>query len=375
MMRDFNRRLSLPLLLLGILAGCTSHSNYRQGEIASQLGHWDDAVLYYMKALDDDPANITYQADLLRAKIKASQEHFEKGKEYEKAGVVERALVEYQQAVQLDPTNQYAQAQLEHAHREYLAQKQGQGRRDHRADEAEEPRRPAAAAGAQPALEPADLARVPAAGVAVLDLQRPRPGVRDQHPVRSQPARPGDRDRPQGRHRPGGARDADARLRPVLQGDGRALDHHRPGHAAEPPHLRGPGHPDVLPVERRGEGHADDPAQPDRRAQDRHQRAAQRHHPARHRRQGEGRRADHRGQRQVEGRGGGGHRAAADQHPAAARPGGEPVELLGRPAAQLPVDHHHDGTGGTGTGTGTTTRPPRASACRTSTSSTRATGS
>jgi general secretion pathway protein D len=127
MMRDLTVRLSVPLLVLGVLAGCTSHSNYRQGEIASQLGHWDEAVLYYMKALDADPANISYQADLLRAKIKASQVHFEKGKEFEKAGVVERALVEYQQAVQLDPTNQYAQAQLEHAHREYVAQKQGHG--------------------------------------------------------------------------------------------------------------------------------------------------------------------------------------------------------------------------------------------------------
>lgn len=130
MMRDLTVRSSVPLLALAalaMLAGCTSHSNYRQGEIASQLGKWDDAVLYYMKALDNDPTNISYQADLLRAKIKASQVHFEKGKEFEKAGVVERALVEYQQAVQLDPTNQYAQAQLEHAHREYLAQKQGHG--------------------------------------------------------------------------------------------------------------------------------------------------------------------------------------------------------------------------------------------------------
>jgi general secretion pathway protein D len=127
MMRDLTVRLTLPLLLLGVLAACSNHSNYRQGEIASQLGHWDDAVLYYMKALNGDPGNITYRADLLRAKIKSSQEHFEKGKEYEKAGVVERAMLEYQQAVQLDPTNQYAQAQLEHAHREYLAEKQGHG--------------------------------------------------------------------------------------------------------------------------------------------------------------------------------------------------------------------------------------------------------
>src|SRR6185295_13436608 len=130
-MRDLIVRMSIPLLVLGALgmnlAGCTSHQNYRQGEIASQLGKWDDAVLHYMKALDDDPGNITYRAALLRAKIKASQAHFEKGQEFEKAGVVERALVEYQQAVQLDQTNQYAAAQLEHVHQAYLAQKQSRG--------------------------------------------------------------------------------------------------------------------------------------------------------------------------------------------------------------------------------------------------------
>ncbi len=128
-MRDLNRRLPVPLLALalGLLIGCTSHSNYRQGETASQLGHWDEAVMSYMKAIDGDPTNISYQAALLRAKIKASQEHFEKGRQFEKAGVIERALVEYQQAAQLDPTNQYAQAQLEHVHQEYVAQKAGHG--------------------------------------------------------------------------------------------------------------------------------------------------------------------------------------------------------------------------------------------------------
>ncbi len=130
-MRHLIVRLSIPLLALGalgmILAGCTGHQNYRQGEIDSQLGKWDDAVLHYMKALEDDPGNISYRAALMHAKIKASQEHFEKGQEYEKAGVIERALVEYQQAVQLDPTNQYAAAQLEHMHQAYLAQKKNRG--------------------------------------------------------------------------------------------------------------------------------------------------------------------------------------------------------------------------------------------------------
>ncbi|HKV12525.1 MAG TPA: secretin N-terminal domain-containing protein [Thermoanaerobaculia bacterium] len=118
--RDTLARILILLFVLGPLAGCASHRSYRQAEIAAQLGKWDEAVLEYMKALDEDPGNISYRAALMRAKIRASQEHFEKGKEFEKAGAIERALVEYQQAVQLDPTNQYAQAQLENVRRAYV---------------------------------------------------------------------------------------------------------------------------------------------------------------------------------------------------------------------------------------------------------------
>jgi len=114
--------ISLAALLL--MAGCTSHQAYRQAESAAQRGDWDAAVLQYMKAVNQDPADITYRAALMRAKTKASQVHFAKGQEFEKAGVTERALVEYQQAVQLDPTNQYAKARLERVHQAYLAQRQ-----------------------------------------------------------------------------------------------------------------------------------------------------------------------------------------------------------------------------------------------------------
>jgi len=120
-------RTSLSLLLLAFLAGCTTHQAYRQGEVSTQLGNYDDAVLHFMKAATEDPSNLSYKAALIRAKIRASQFHFEKGQEFEKAGVVERALVEYQQAVQLDPTNQYAKAQLEHVHKVYLAQRANKG--------------------------------------------------------------------------------------------------------------------------------------------------------------------------------------------------------------------------------------------------------
>jgi general secretion pathway protein D len=112
------------LVALAVVTGCTSHQAYRQAESAAQRGDWDAAVLQYMKALDQDPTDISYRAALMRAKTKASQVHFAKGQDFEKAGVTERALVEYQQAVQLDPTNQYAKARLERVHQAYLAQRQ-----------------------------------------------------------------------------------------------------------------------------------------------------------------------------------------------------------------------------------------------------------
>ncbi|HEX3531291.1 MAG TPA: cohesin domain-containing protein [Thermoanaerobaculia bacterium] len=116
--------LLISLVALLLVAGCTSNQSYRKAETAAQRGDWDAAVLQYMKAVDQDPGDITYRAALMRAKTKASQVHFAKGQEFEKAGVTERALVEYQQAVQLDPTNQYAKARLERVHQAYLAQRQ-----------------------------------------------------------------------------------------------------------------------------------------------------------------------------------------------------------------------------------------------------------
>ncbi|HVT57346.1 MAG TPA: cohesin domain-containing protein [Thermoanaerobaculia bacterium] len=111
------------LALLAAGAGCTNAS-YRKAESSAALGNWDDAVIHYLEALENDPQNIKYRAALTQAKMKASQDHFQKGKQFEKAKVLERSLVEYQQAVQLDPTNQYAAAQLEKVRRELAAQRE-----------------------------------------------------------------------------------------------------------------------------------------------------------------------------------------------------------------------------------------------------------
>ncbi len=112
-MRKPLSRIAMLLVLL-TLAGCaSSHRSFRRGEVAAKTGDWDQAVLHYMEAVANDPDNIAYRAALIRAKVRASQEHFEKGKRYYEAKAYQRALLEFQQAVQLDPTNQYAAAELQ----------------------------------------------------------------------------------------------------------------------------------------------------------------------------------------------------------------------------------------------------------------------
>ncbi len=122
-MRKAIAQVLIPLLVLGAAAGCTSYSSFRRAEVAAETGNWDEAVLRYMEALENDPGNITYRAALMRAKIRASQEHFKKAKEYREAGVLERALVELQQATQLDTTNQYAAAELENVRQAIAVQR------------------------------------------------------------------------------------------------------------------------------------------------------------------------------------------------------------------------------------------------------------
>lgn len=106
-------RLGLGLALLAsVHLGCASYGAYRQAQIAEHEENWDEAVIKYMKAVRENPDNIQYRAALLRVKVQAGQDHVRRGKQFREAGVLERALLEFRQAVELDPSNQYAEAEL-----------------------------------------------------------------------------------------------------------------------------------------------------------------------------------------------------------------------------------------------------------------------
>lgn len=108
------KRLGLIAFLAASLA-CAGSQAFREARDEEAVQHWDLAVMKYSKAADTDPGNRQYKIALARAKIKASQFHFEKGKLYRSSGRPELAVVELQQAVVLDPTNQYATTELRKA--------------------------------------------------------------------------------------------------------------------------------------------------------------------------------------------------------------------------------------------------------------------
>ena len=115
---SMRRRAWAVLIATALLAGCAAQQAYRRAEIDSRRENWDQAVLGYSKALAMDPGNTRYGVALERAKLKASAQHFEKGKRYSAAGQWDLAVAEFQQTLLLNPGNQHANTELERALRE-----------------------------------------------------------------------------------------------------------------------------------------------------------------------------------------------------------------------------------------------------------------
>ena len=121
-MKLWKRGLALTLAVL--MTGCAGSTSYQKAKDDEAVGHWDMAVMNYAKALELNPENAGYKAALARAKLKASQVHFERGKMYRASGRPDLAIVELSQTVLLDPTNDYAKTELRKSDAEYAKQQE-----------------------------------------------------------------------------------------------------------------------------------------------------------------------------------------------------------------------------------------------------------
>jgi general secretion pathway protein D len=107
--------LALVVCVLPGLGGCATTSALSQARTAEQRQDYDAAVVEYTKAVRLDPDNPEARMGLQRAKLRASQEHFQRGRRLEGQGKNEEALVEFQLAAELNPTSSDVASALRNA--------------------------------------------------------------------------------------------------------------------------------------------------------------------------------------------------------------------------------------------------------------------
>jgi general secretion pathway protein D len=86
-------------------AGCAATIAMRDGRAAEQRQDYDRAVVAYTRALRSDPHDREAMLALQRAKLRAGEAHFARGRRLAALGRYEDALVEYQLAAEMNPTS------------------------------------------------------------------------------------------------------------------------------------------------------------------------------------------------------------------------------------------------------------------------------
>jgi general secretion pathway protein D len=92
-----------PALAGMLLAGCATSSAYRAGQRAENAQDYDRAVVEYTKTVRANPDNRTAQLALDRARVRASQDHYFRGRRLQATERFEEALAEFQLASELNP--------------------------------------------------------------------------------------------------------------------------------------------------------------------------------------------------------------------------------------------------------------------------------
>jgi general secretion pathway protein D len=108
-------RRRLPIFALALLlltTGCAASAALRRGIEAERRQDYDLAVVQYNKAVQIRPNDRDARLGLERAKLRASAEHFQRGRRLAALGKYDQALVEFELASELNPTSGDIDAEL-----------------------------------------------------------------------------------------------------------------------------------------------------------------------------------------------------------------------------------------------------------------------
>jgi general secretion pathway protein D len=104
---------ALAAAIAGIaLSACAASSALRSGQKAEIAADYDRAVIEYTRAAQEKPNDRNVTLALDRAKLRASEVHFSRGRRLAATGKLDEALNELQIANELNPTNGDLQAEL-----------------------------------------------------------------------------------------------------------------------------------------------------------------------------------------------------------------------------------------------------------------------
>ena len=114
----------LPFLLSLTIAatGCATNPALRDARLAEAQQDFDRAVIEYTKAVRANPDDRNARASLEQAKLRAAQDHFTRARRLASIGKLDEALVEYQLALELNPTSQTIHDEMRTARTQMRAQ-------------------------------------------------------------------------------------------------------------------------------------------------------------------------------------------------------------------------------------------------------------
>ena len=114
MKRAFSPALAL-LLLFGLILPSSAESSkslYNKGKNAEARQNYEQAYDFYKKAYDQSPQDVSYRSAYERLRFLAGASHVHRGQLLREAGRLQEAMVEFQRAVEIDPSSAIAKQEI-----------------------------------------------------------------------------------------------------------------------------------------------------------------------------------------------------------------------------------------------------------------------
>jgi len=105
-------RIVLSCLVVVLLGSCTGKQAFDSGEKLLRQARYDEAVYQYNEAVQKSPDSDEYQMRLFAARNRAALDHLDKARLMVEKQEFSAAIIEYQQAIALDPSLEIANQEL-----------------------------------------------------------------------------------------------------------------------------------------------------------------------------------------------------------------------------------------------------------------------